>query len=564
MFSFVSISCRRNAACSIVIVFAVLIFLSGCSHVNDGMVRGRRAVNALMDRAEMVVNNDPAYADSLMRRIDSYSIYNREQRARYALLYTEAKYKNYQPMTSDSLIMEAVRFYSISNNLDYRFLSYYYLGCVYSELERFADASVALAQAEQLVDRISNEYWKGLLYTQLGNIFSESCDYKRAEDFFVKAASCYEHADKEHHRMRALYDIAHCEKNLLQYTIADSISRIVQRWAFENNKRDLYLRCLKNRFSCYLFMNENDSAVALYNNYISKVEEPERDPYFLELMALYYNMLDDYSQSELYLNKAWNCSRSCTDSIYCYYISSILAESKGQMELSLECYQKYISLQNSDLRKILMQPILGAQNEHFRVIAENELLKSNHARMTLILCAVIFLLIIVIVFVTYYYKKKRMEEQLFDSLAVVEELTDRIERLKNQVRIQFHERHDISNRLYSMYFDSESQEKVTKQQLKVTINSLIKEYTAADSIRKIDSILNESYDGIMEKLTAGEMGLSNKELQLLRFSFAGLSSKSVSVIIKDSPQNIYQIKSRLLKKVRKNSEELWMSLNDIL
>ena len=55
----------------------------------------------------------------------------------------------------------------------------------------------------------------------------------------------------------------------------------------------------------------------------------------------------------------------------------------------------------------------------------------------------------------------------------------------------------------------------------------------------------------------------DKELELFRYSFAGLSSKAISVIIKESPQNIYQIKSRLLKKVRRCSEELWSKLNDI-
>ena len=118
--------------------------------------------------------------------------------------------------------------------------------------------------------------------------------------------------------------------------------------------------------------------------------------------------------------------------------------------------------------------------------------------------------------VTYHYKKKRMNEQLYDSLAVVDELSGKIEDLKNQVRIQFRERHDLSNRLYSMYFDSESQDKVTKQQLNVTINSLIKDYTAPDSVRKLDKQLNESYDGIMERLSDPNIGLTDKELELFR------------------------------------------------
>ena len=129
--------------------------------------------------------------------------------------------------------------------------------------------------------------------------------------------------------------------------------------------------------------------------------------------------------------------------------------------------------------------------------------------------------------------------------------------------MQFHERHDLSNRLYSMYFDSESQDKITKQQLNVTINSLIKDYTAPESVKKLDNLLNESYDGIMKRLTDPVVGLTEKEVELFRYSIAGLSSKSVSVIIKESPQNIYQIKSRLLKKVRRNSEELWSRLSVI-
>ena len=67
----------------------------------------------------------------------------------------------------------------------------------------------------------------------------------------------------------------------------------------------------------------------------------------------------------------------------------------------------------------------------------------------------------------------------------------------------------------------------------------------------------------MNQLANPEFGLTDKELELFRYSFAGLSSKAVSIIIKESPQNIYQIKSRLLKKVRRCSEELWSKLNDI-
>ena len=530
--------------------------------MNDGKIRGNKAVDAAMNMAEFIMDNDAYTADSLMNLIDPSAIRGKERQARYALLYTAAEYKNYQPLRSDSLIMIAVRHYSINNPVGYRFLSYYYLGCVYVELRKYTDAAAAFTQAEQLDDKIANDYWKGLLYSQMGKIFNDDCDFHRAEEYYRMAVSCFERANKPLHEFYALFDVGDCRFHQQDFVFADSIARIVEKKAIIYGDSTLYGNCLYNRLYCALYMKELDAATELLDDYLLINKESDTFSHF-ELMALYYNAVKDYDQSEYYLEQARNSHLTESDSIYLYYVSSLLAENKGQTKEALMLFRHYTSLQNQNLRYVLSQPVLAAQKEQYQMLAENELLKSRHARLTLILCTLIFMLIIVIVLVTYHYKKKRFKEQLYDSLAVVDELSGKIEELKNQVRVQFHERHDMSNRLYSMYFDSESQDKVTKQQLTVTINSLIKDYTAPDSVRKLDTLINESYDGIMDRLADQEVGLTDKELQLLRFSLAGLSSKSVSVIIKESTQNIYQIKSRLLKKVRRNSEELWMTLNTI-
>lgn len=547
---------------SVLLVLAMLLGVS-CSHINDGKIRGRKAVDATMDMAESIMDDNARLADSLMNLIDAHSIRSKERQARYALLYTAAEFKNYQSATSDSLIMMAVRHYSIRNNIDYRFLSNYNLGCVYIDLEQYTEAAGALTQAEQLLDRIDNKYWEGLLYNRLGKIFYETLDFRRAEDYYCKAEKCFTQSEKEIHRLYAMYNIGDCKLSLHEFKEADSITFLVEKEAIAVNDKYLYTSCLFNRLYCALYLNEVDSATVLLDRYTSTNKKSLNSFGYLEMMALYYNMVKDYAKSESFLDQARNCIDSAMKTIHFYYVSSLLAEGKGLIEESYELFRTYTSLQNENLRSVLSQSVLAAQKEQYKAIAESELLKFKHARLTLILCLVIFLLILVIVLVTYHYKKKRMKEQLYDSLAVVEELSGRIEDLKNQVRVQFHERHDISNRLYSMYFDSTSQDKVTKQQLNVTINSLIKDYTAPDSVRKLDKLLNDSYDGIMDRLAAPEIGLTDKELELFRYSFAGLSSKAISVIITESPQNIYQIKSRLLKKVRRCSEELWSKLNDI-
>lgn len=555
----------RNG-CSTYSHFLFLIcafFVMGCSHDHDGSVRGPKSVNAVLDQVESIIDDDASMADSLIRLINPNTIRTKETQARYALLSTAVDYKNYQDILSDSLIMTAVRYYSIGNNINYRFLSYYYLGGVYFDLDRLRDAALAYTQAEQLADRIDNDHWKGLLYSQIGDVFNKSCDYHRAHDYYLGAVSCYESAGKELHKLYAMLDVGRTEINMQEFISADSILRIVENRSFEIGNSDLHSQCLYRRLSCLAYMNEPDSMTSLLDKYGLTIDEMPNSFGMIETKVQYYIEKKDYEKSESLLEQARLCDLTEDDSIHLFFASSRLATSQGQIDKALEYYREYNSLQNSSLRNILSQPILGAQKEQYRVMAENELLKYRHARLTVILCAVIFMLIIVIVLVTYHYKKKRMKEQLYESMAVAEELTDKIEDLKNQVRVQFRERHDLSNRLYSMYYDSENQDKITKQQLNVTINSLIKDYTASDNVRKLDKLLNESYNGIMDRLVDPQLGLSDKELELFRYSFAGLSSKSVSVIIKESPQNIYQIKSRLLKKVRHYSEDLWSQLNAI-
>jgi len=553
--------------CSILrnsVLFVLTMFIEvGCSHINDGKIRGRKAINTVIDRVESIMDDDAVLADSLMNLIDGQSIKSKQLKARYALFYTAAEYKNYQPITSDSLIMTAVRFYLIDNNTDYRFLSYYYLGSVYLDLGLYSEAGAALANAEQMSDLIDNDHWKGLLYSQLGDIFCKTCDYHRARDYYVKSEECFKNSGRERHQLYAKLSLGNVTKYLTRFNSADSILRIVEKKSLEIGDSILFKESLMDRLSCLVYMHEADSATVLLqrNNFL--LNDTSSSFGYLKTMALYYLEIKDNAMAESLLERARHYALTEDDSIYLHFLNYRLARNQGQVEKALDNYGEYSSLQSSNLRIILGQPVLAAQNKQYIMMAENEQLKYNHARLTLILCVVIFLLILVIVIATYHNIKKRMKEQLYDSLAVVEELSGKIEDLKNQVRVQFHERHDISNRLYSMYFDSTSQDKVTKQQLNVTINSLIKDYTAPDSVRKLDKLLNESYDGIMDSLANPEIGLTDKELELFRYSFAGLSSKAVSIIIKESPQNIYQIKSRLLKKVRRCSEELWSKLNEI-
>ena len=114
-----------------------------------------------MDSADVIMNTDPVTAAALLSKIRPDLIRSPKDQARYALLYTESQYKNYQPIETDSIILKAVRYYSNNKNPDLLFRSYYCLGCIYSDLSCHADAIIALSEAEKLTDYVNDDFLKG-------------------------------------------------------------------------------------------------------------------------------------------------------------------------------------------------------------------------------------------------------------------------------------------------------------------------------------------------------------------------------------------------------------------
>ena len=88
---------------------------------------------ALMQIDSLLLKNDYTEALKEISTIDPAPL-DEEGRALYALLLTEAKYKNYDPITSDSLISQAVRYYRDSNDREKATRSLLYQGCVYEVL----------------------------------------------------------------------------------------------------------------------------------------------------------------------------------------------------------------------------------------------------------------------------------------------------------------------------------------------------------------------------------------------------------------------------------------------
>jgi hypothetical protein len=88
---------------TIFLFIAVILLLSCCT-------RGR--YSARLVAADSLMNAHPDSAYAILKSISSDTLPSKADRAYYALLFTQAMYKNYDTIRSDSLINIAVNFFS--------------------------------------------------------------------------------------------------------------------------------------------------------------------------------------------------------------------------------------------------------------------------------------------------------------------------------------------------------------------------------------------------------------------------------------------------------------------
>lgn len=142
-----------------ILLFAALLAVASCSRTDDA----RLAV------AERQMAEHPDSALLTLRQIDASSL-NRHNTALYALLLTQAQYKNDITATSDSLINIALDYFSDGKR---HIECLIYKGAVLQELGEEQEAIDYLKKAEAATSPTDNEML-GYINMRLGNIYMNS------------------------------------------------------------------------------------------------------------------------------------------------------------------------------------------------------------------------------------------------------------------------------------------------------------------------------------------------------------------------------------------------------
>ena len=370
----------------------------------------KKAVTDVLNRSEAVMKEHPDSALNLLRTLTFDDFRKEKNRARYALLHSQALDKNYIDVTNDSLISVAVEYYKDKDDVRSKFLSYYYMGRVHANGERYLQATSCLMESEQLVEEVGDDYLSGLLYSEMGRIYDIYYDYSKSLEAHQKAAECYEREGMIGHRNYMWYYQSAVCRNMNDY---DGCARLLQKTltcAKEDDDEVLIKTCIGDLVMLYVELNRTAEAIVLYEQ--STLMQGEfGTSSFMGVLSRLYASEGSFVKANNFLQKGWERSKNRNDSISLYLSSAMLSDKMGDGKKAYQELLTGISMQNVNVRQSLEQPILTVQKDYLSDKLEFEAYKLRMEKHLRILYIMVFSLLLIIVVWLFLRKLRKTKEE---------------------------------------------------------------------------------------------------------------------------------------------------------
>lgn len=529
-------------------------------------------VSIKMERAEALVAESPDSALAVMASVPLEQVNTPALRANFILLYVQILERNNLPLIGEPYMEEAVEYFSQYGNGEQKMLSAFYLarfyildGNLYGAMEQLVRAEGEYRKIPDAEIAKSPAFWNNImarLNMEKGDIYLQRLNYAAAEKMYGAAAE-YIASEKENPLLMELYgkrgDACRSEgeysKALEAYAAARSL-------AARNDREKQLLHFLTASQGVEFSLGTPsakvlarlDSIYFRYNGGVCPVED------YLMLSALYLDN-GNVSRARTYAMEyeARHTEMLGLQRSRLYSLLSAIESAGGNYRKALEYERSYNSIMESVMEQEKQNSLMQVEQAYFtrQLQLENEAIRKSN-RFLLIIYALLFVLAAgtAIVSVLAWRKKiRRKNMQIEEYLAAMHDREMSNRRLLSQLDIhkekekhlkellenRFAELRELAGTYYEFGFSKRLQKKV--EQL------LSFQSVDGDMFAIIEDVVNAKNNNVMAKIRAAFPSISEDNFKLLNLIYAGFSPQEISVIINDTPQNIYVRKSRLKRKI---------------
>ncbi|WP_307756511.1 hypothetical protein [uncultured Alistipes sp.] len=527
------------------VYFVFLLFLcAGC--IED------RTVVETLKYAETNMQEHPKEVLAKLDSLDRNTIRRRSVKAKYALLYTQVRDKNYIDETDDSLIQTAVAYYQNRGSIRDRFLSYYYLGRVQFNAGNYVQAMVSYTNAEAFIDLLDDDLLAGLLYIQICLIYRHYSDYPSSLEAAQKAYDHFAKTEFTSHRDYALFDIGFSYFYLGEYDRSEEIMNQVIAAAKESGDKTLHRASLGNIALQRLKRNRISDA----KNSLREIS----DSLGLSLtrsgfgaLAYIYTQEGKADSADLYIERAFRSSKNKADSLDPIFRVFQISKHREEYSKALDHLEECIQAQDSIVRLSLRQSVIAAQRDFFAGQSEYAAfkLKANARFWSLVILLLLFIIVGIVFFLNRRLRLKNMEISKYVDMAyeIRQTMQFNDSRMSDLVQRLFKDKFEFIDRLGYTYYERQNtsaEQQVIFSEVKKAINDLGQDKKTKAGL---EQIVNACNDNVMIKLREQLPQMKEADLELLCYLFAGFSYRTISIFTQEKVENIYNRKSRLRSRI---------------
>ena len=411
------------------LIISIITSLISCTHNKNYTT----TFQPELAKAEAIMYRYPDSALHILQGIQPDNPSNNEQYATWALLMTQAQYKN-QIEQSDSLINIAYSYFINQDNAQRKALALYYKGILCHESHHAEDALSFYLEATTEIEK-TNDYQLGFLINSevgLMYLYRKLNDY--AMEYFEKAHHNAELSDNQTYIAFSFIYIARAFSQKKQYNKAIEYYEKAIKIGQVNNYPTILASAMNETSFLFLKTGENKKALQYAKDCI-KIKKTDQRIFSLGDTYRYLKM---YDSAYFYLNQASlspniHTARSAYQALF--YISQEEKDYKKAVEYSNKLWFYQDSIGKTDRNKALIE--MQEKYDQQKIINENNLSQIKKDRIIRNVLIALIILSFIIAITNYLYQRKIVSQK--------QEILEKEEKIR-YFTMKIHENETLINR----------------------------------------------------------------------------------------------------------------------
>lgn len=411
------------------LIISIITSLISCTHNKNYTT----TFQPELAKAEAIMYRYPDSALHILQGIQPDNPSDNEQYATWALLMTQAQYKN-QIEQSDSLINIAYSYFINQDNAQRKALALYYKGILCHESHHAEDALSFYLEATAEIEK-TNDYQLGfLINSEIGlmYLYRKLNDY--AMEYFEKAHHNAELSNNQTYIAFSFIYIARAFSQKKQYNKAIEYYEKAIKIGQVNNYPTILASAMNETSFLFLKIGENKKALQYAKDCI-KIKKTDQRIFSLGDTYRYLKM---YDSAYFYLNQASlspniHTARSAYQALF--YISQEEKDYKKAVEYSNKLWFYQDSIGKTDCNKALIE--MQEKYDQQKIINENNLSQIKKDRIIRNVLIALIILSFIIAITNYLYQRKIVSQK--------QEILEKEEKIR-YFTMKIHENETLINR----------------------------------------------------------------------------------------------------------------------